>query len=183
VTPVRTVAGVGLGTALLSVLTGCSSDSSVGALSVSAPISAPPTASVSKNTPAPDAGLFGGSKPVSVATWWDAHPEAAPADLADRRLLFNEQGDGPKRFPGPDVRKYNQIIMVITCVKAAEYELRLQVLDGLSIATTSGTSCGGPSLSSYVSPTVEVVDKKTEVQVEIPAGTKYYVTLYGKRVT
>jgi hypothetical protein len=186
VTSVRTVAGLGLGTALLGVLSGCSSGTEGGALAVSAAISAAPTATgtggvASKKAAALNASLFGGSKPASVAYWWDKHPDAAPPDLADRTLLLNREGTGPRRFLGPDMRKYSKVLMIITCTEKVEYELRLQVLDGLSIATTSGSSCGGPNLSSYQSPNLKVVDPQTEVEVEVPAGTKYFVTLYGKR--
>lgn len=188
-TPVRTVARVGVGTALLSVLAGCSSDTAGDALVRSAPISVAPTTPALTSTadgtspkgsvPAPADSMFVGSKPVSIDAWWRANPANAPADLAQRTLLFNKQGTGSQRFPGPDMRKFDKILMIITCTTKAEYSLRLQVLDGLSIATTSGDSCGGPSLSSYESPSLTVVDPKTEVEVEVPAGTKYYVTLYG----
>jgi hypothetical protein len=125
--------------------------------------------------------LFGGSTPVSIVSWWKQHPSAAPADLGKRVLLFNHQGTGPQRFPGPDMRKYSKVLMIITCTSKVEYVVRLQVLDGLSIASASGSSCGGPTLSAYISPFVKVVEPKTEVEVEIADGVKYFVTLYGTR--
>lgn len=187
-TPVRTVAGIGVGTALLSVLAGClSKDSSDGTVGVSAPISG--TSRVTdasqyggtpgRTTAAPAESLFNGPAPVSIVTWWREYPAAAPDNLADRTLLFNEQGEGPQRFPGPDVRKYNRILMIITCSSKSEYLVRLQVLDGLSIASTSGTSCGGPTLSAYTTPFLKVTETKTEVEVQVPDDTKYFVTLYG----
>jgi hypothetical protein len=189
VTPVRAVASVGIGTALLSVLSGCSADALDNSLGTSSPISVASDSAVleptnegsgPKQTAAAAAGtLFGGSAPVSIAYWWDEHPEAAPADLGQRKLLFNQKGTGPQRFPGPDVRKYKRILMVITCSKKSEYLVRLQVLDGLSIVSTEGTSCGGPTLSAYASPLLDVTDKKTEVEVQVPEGAKYYVTFYG----
>jgi len=190
VTAVRTVAGVGVGTAaLLSVLAGCSADTKDGTLGMAAPISAAsatpsavqPGANQKRNTGAPASTLFGGSTPVSIVSWWKQHPSAAPADLSQRVLLFNHQGTGPQRFPGPDMRKYSKVLMVITCTSKVEYLVRLQVLDGLSIASTSGTSCGGPTLSAYISPFVKVVEPKTEVEVQIADGVKYFVTMYGTR--
>jgi hypothetical protein len=186
VTPVRTVAGVGVGTAFLSVLAGCSSDSLDGSLGMSAPISvasrsATPdtTPGPKKTTAAPADSLFGGPEPVSIEYWWGKHPNIAPTDLAKHKLLLNEKGKGPQRFPGPDMRKYGQVLMVITCPKKVPYLVRLQVLDGLSIASTEGPSCGGPNVSTYNSPPLDVLDPKTEVEVQVPDGVKYYVTLYG----
>jgi hypothetical protein len=169
----RVVSGLGLGAALLSLLTACTpylaDDTS--------PTPSAPGPGGANATPAES--LFGGTVPVSIATWWRKHPETAPADLSEHRLLFNKQGDGSRRFAGPDIRQYTKILMVITCQRKVEYVLRLQALDGLSIATTTGTSCGGPTVSSYTSPPLTVVDAKTEVEVEVPVGTTYFVTIYG----
>lgn len=178
-TAVRTAAGIGVGTALLSALAGCSSNAGSDTLTMSA--SSPSIGGSSSTGPvaAPADSIFGRSAPVSIARWWKEHPDLAPADLAGRKLLLNQLGTGPRRFPGPDMRKYSKVMMIITCSSKAEYSVRLQVLDGLSIASTAGDSCGGPNLSSYVSPPLTVVDPKTEVEVEVPEGTKYYVTLYG----
>ncbi len=189
-TPVRTAAGLGVGTALLSVLAGCSSDSTSGSLSVSAPITAAADSDNAEPDPSPDdapataplASLFAGEEPVSVVTWWEDNEGAAPTDLQDSKLLVNEKGSGPQRFPGPDMRKYDQVLLVITCTEKAEYLVRLQVLDGLSVASTTGPSCGGPELATYTSPPLEDGAAKTEVEVEVPEGTDYYVTLYGSPV-
>lgn len=188
-TPVRAVARVGVGTALLSVLSGCSADALEGSLGMSSPVTVASNSAVVQPTnygsgpkgsaAAPASSLFGGPAPVSIAYWWGEHPQAAPADLAKRKLLFNQKGTGSQRFPGPDMRKYNRILMVITCAKKVEYLVRLQVLDGLSIASTEGASCGGPSLSAYKSPFLDVTDAKTEVEVQVPEEAKYYVTIYG----
>jgi hypothetical protein len=184
VTSVRTVAGLGAGAAVLSMLAGCSSGTTDGTVGVSAPMSATDSAASSaapkRTTPAPAETLFSGPSPVSIVSWWKDNPAAAPKDLAKRKLLFNQRGEGPRRFAGPDVRKYNRLLMVITCVGEAEYLVRLQVLDGISIASTSGATCGGPALSAYNTPLLRVEDRKTEVEVQVPAGTKYYVTIYGR---
>jgi hypothetical protein len=182
VTSVRTAAGIGVGAALLSMLTGCSSDTRGGAIGVSAPITEGAGSTPRRTTAAPAEVLFSRRKPVSVVTWWKDHPAAAPANLAKHTLLLNREGKGPQRFPGPDMRRYNRVLMIITCASKAQYVVRLQVLDGLSIASTSGASCGGPDLSAYSSPFVKVTDRKTEVEVEVPAGTRYYVTVYGNHV-
>jgi hypothetical protein len=183
VTPVRTVTYLGVGTALLSVLVGCSSATSGETLSMSAPISS--NAAVDPGSTPTDAetakGLFDGSAPVSIARWWADHPDLAPADLSDRDLLIDKPGTGPSRFTGPDMRKYRRVTMIITCATKAQYTVRLQVLDGLSIASSSGSSCGGPALSSYVSPSLTSKARNTEVEVEVPPGTKYYVTVYGTK--
>jgi hypothetical protein len=132
-----------------------------------------------KTAPGPASSLFGGPIPVSVVTWWKQHPNIAPADLAKHKLLLNQPGQGPQRFPGPDMRKYSRVLMVITCPKKIEYLVRLQVLDGLSIASTEGPSCGGPNVNIYTSPVLHVTDKQTEVEVQVAEGEKYFVTLYG----
>jgi hypothetical protein len=185
VTPVRTVTYLGVGTALLSVLAGCSSDTSGGTLGMSAPVSS--NATVDPGSTPTDAetakALFDGSEPVSVARWWAEHPDLAPADLANRVLLVDKPGTGPSRFTGPDMRKYHRVRMIITCATKAQYTVRLQVLDGLSIASSAGASCGGPALSSYDSPSLTSTARKTEVEVDVPPGTKYFVTVYGTKAT
>jgi hypothetical protein len=123
--------------------------------------------------------IFEVDGPVSIAAWWKKHPDFVPEPLVERTLLLDRAGSGPRRFLGPDVRKYDKVLMVITCASKAAYTVRLQVLDGLSIATTSGASCGGPKLATYLSPALRVTDATTEVEVEIPAGTNYYVTVFG----
>jgi len=175
VTTVRTVAGLGFGTALMGMLAGCSSGAQ-GAVSVSAG-----TPTLKRSAIAPAGGLFDGSDPVSVVTWWEENPSAAP-DLTGQKLLLNKRGTGPERFPGPDMRKYSKVFMVLTCSSKAEYTVRLQVLDGLSIASTTGTSCGGPDVSSYTSPSLTADEPDTEVEVEVPPTAEYYVTLYGTPV-
>jgi hypothetical protein len=173
VTSVRAVAGVGFGTALLSVLTACSSGG--GPIT---PVS-PSSTNLKRTAAAASSTIFSGPAPVSVVTWWKQHPAEAPAGLAKRKLLLNQRGVGPRRFNGPDMRKYTKVLMVITCTKKVAYVVRLQVLDGLSIASTSGETCGGPNLSTFESPSLTTKVRKTEVEVEIPDGTEYYVTIYG----
>ena len=177
VTPVRTVAGLGFGTALLGMLAGCSSGGQGDALSVTTG-----TPALKRSATASASGLFSGPSPVSIVNWWRENPTTtptAPANLGERRLLLNRRGIGPERFPGPDMSKYSQVLMVITCTSKAQYTVRLQVLDGLSIASTSGISCGGPDLALYTSPTLTSDEPETEVEVDVPAKTEYYVTLYG----
>ena len=176
-TSVRTVAGLGFGTALLGMLAGCSSGGQGDALSVTTG-----TPALKRTATASASGLFSGPNPVSIVSWWRDNPTTtptAPADLAEQKLLLNERGTGPDRFPGPDMSEYSKVLMVITCTSKAQYTVRLQVLDGLSIASTSGTSCGGPGLSLYTSPDLTSDEPKTEVEVDVPAKTEYYVTLYG----
>jgi hypothetical protein len=155
------------------MLAGCSSGTEGGALSVSAG-----TPTLKRSATAPAGGLFDGPKPISIVNWWQDNPTTAP-DLSGQKLLLNKRGTGPARFAGPDMTKYSKVLMVITCVGKVEYTVRLQVLDGLSIASTSGPSCGGPDVSSYTSPSLTADEPETEVEVDVPAKTEYYVTLYG----
>jgi hypothetical protein len=177
---VRTLAGGTAGIALLSLLLGCTpyDSGSAPAPTISIP-STETTGSGQQRTSAPADNLFGGSAPVSIVDWWNEHPDLAPADLAERTLLLNRSGTGPRRFPGADVRKYATVQIIITCSSAVAYTVRLQVLDGLSIDSTSGDSCGGPALSTHESPPLNVVDANTEVEVQVPAEAQYYVTIYG----
>lgn len=180
----RTVAGIVAGIAVLGGLTGCGADAPEGSLLVSETVSsasgsADEDAGSKPTNPALAGSLFSGSGPVNIADWWRKHPDLAPSDLGEQKLLFNKRGTGPQRFAGPDVRKYDKILMIITCSSKAKYVFRLQVLDGLSIASTTADSCGGPELNTYVPPPLNVTDSETEVEVQVPAGTKYYVTLYG----
>jgi hypothetical protein len=177
---VSTRTSIGIAAISLGFLTGCSSDTPADTATVPASRSA-----TRAFTPAPAAAdeIFGGPLPVSMASWWKKHPEAAPTSLSGLKLLFNKQGIGPERLPGPDLRQYEQVLMVITCTSKADYLLRLQVLDGVSLATTSADSCGGPTISTYLSPPLTERAAQTELEIQVPQATKYYLTLYGKPVS
>ncbi len=172
-TPVRTVARVGVGIALLSAVTACSLGAEGTPPTDIAPTLVKRTASTSSIDP------FSGPAPMSVVTWWKERPAAAPANMSNRKLLLNARGTGPSRFVGPDMRGYNEVLMAITCTSKVAFAVRLEVVDGLSIASTSGDSCGGPEVSVFISPPLSSFDPATQVEVQVPAGTQYYVTLYG----
>lgn len=44
---------------------------------------------------------------------------------------------------------------------------------------TAGDSCGGPTLTMYETRPLDSEDPVSRIDVDVPIGTAYYVTVYG----
>jgi hypothetical protein len=151
--------------AALATLAGCTSRS--------AP--APSTPSV---RPTPQS-IFEGPEPMSVVTWWAQHPERRPFATHDQTLLLNRRETGSQVLAVPRLTGYTKLDLIITCAKPVAYVVQVGTTSDPTWSWTKGNSCGGPNVNVYTTRMLDPKDPLHDLYVMVPAGTRYFVTLYG----
>jgi hypothetical protein len=136
---------------------------------------APSTASARPTTH----GIFEQLEPVSVVTWWAQHPEREPSTIHDETLLLNRRETGSQVLPVPRLTGYTKVELIISCAEPVPYVVQVGTTSDPAWSWTKGNSCSGPSGNSYTTRTLDPRDPLRDLYVMVPAGTRYFVTLYG----
>jgi hypothetical protein len=116
---------------------------------------------------------------VSAADYWTAHPQDAPAGVPGSTLLLNLRATGSRTVDLPGVAGYRSLVLVLTCAPGVHYRLQLRDGGGNAGAWTEGESCGGAFINSYRTPALDSAHLPVAIQIDVPAGTDYYVVVYG----
>jgi hypothetical protein len=136
---------------------------------------APSTASARPTTH----GIFEGPEPVSVVTWWAHHPESQPIAAQDDTLLLNRRETGSQVLAIPRLTGYTNLDLIISCAEPVPYVVQVGTVSDPAWSWTKGNSCGGPNVNMYTTRTLDPRNQLRDLYVMVPAGTRYFVTLYG----
>jgi hypothetical protein len=186
----RAVPVVAAGAVLVVVflaVAGCSRGASSAAGSASSTSStsrsaAAPSAPSTPSTPSARAtthAIFDGPEPVSAVTWWAEHPDLQPPGIDDETLLLNRRGVGSQMLRVPSLTGYTKLDLILTCTEPAPYVVQVGTTSNPAWAWTKGNSCGGPNINSYTTGKLDPHNPLRDLYVMVPAGTHFFVTLYG----
>jgi hypothetical protein len=155
--------------AVLATVTGAA----VGCTAGSAPTHSTPSARPTRHT------IFEGPEPMSVVTWWAQHPERRPFATHAQALLLNRHEIGSQVLAVPGLTGYTKLDLIITCAESVPYVVQVGTTSDPAWSWTKGNSCGGPNINTYTTRALDPRDPLHDLYVMVPAGTRYFVTLYG----
>ena len=122
----------------------------------------------------------------SAVRYWHDNPELMPQVLDDSTLLLDAAGAGASRVPLPAESAYESLVVVLTCARPIAYTISLVPLAPLGALgapealTSSGASCGGPTIALFSPPPLDLSSTTAEIDVDVPGDTAYYLAVYRR---
>lgn len=170
----------GAHTMLVLVLTALLTATSTGCAPPEQPEREPhrPSSSVPVNRPRVTEAFPAGRAQSAVEFWHD-NPDLVPQVLDGAALLLDSAGSGPSSIALPQGRADDSLVLVLTCERPAAYGLSV-VADGAPepLTSTTGPSCGGPTIAVFTTPPLDLSHTAATIDVELPKDTAYYLAVY-----
>jgi hypothetical protein len=116
---------------------------------------------------------------VSAVTWWAQHPELQPDDIDGDTLLLNRRGTGSQMFDLPSLSGYTGLTMLMTCSQPVPYVIQVGTESNPAWTWTKGNTCDGHPGAHFTTKVPNPHQRLQDLYVMVPAGTQYFVTLYG----
>lgn len=115
----------------------------------------------------------------SAVEFWHDNPDLTPQVLDGAALLLDSAGTGPSSIPLPQGRADASLVLVLTCERPAAYGLSLIVDEAAEpLTSTTGPSCGGPTIAVFTTPPLDLSHTAAAIDVELPKDTAYYLAVY-----
>ncbi|MEP7762837.1 hypothetical protein [Sanguibacter sp. 25GB23B1] len=115
----------------------------------------------------------------SAVEFWHHNPDLVPQVLDASTLLLDAAGTGASSITVPEGQAQGSLVLVLTCERPVAYSISLVAEETAeALTSTGGDSCGGPAITLFTTPPLNLATTTAEIEVEVPDDTAYYLAVY-----